>query len=229
MGLAIEVGYLADMLANDEEGATRFRENMETLNAQLKLSGLRVHNEPESCPIFSAEMFGYSGLHYLRRLAAHLNIRGKLPEPGDGEASKDPVLEEYYGMVEKSGGSLFGRMFGKKPKEREYAHLIFHSDAEGFYVPQDFREVLFSDENLKIPGGMIGSSQRLLKEMEKLARAIDLPLELDPEAEEIWEAADSQGEGEKTWQRYGVESFTCLRLYHGAKHSVAHSAVIVFT
>ena len=36
-------------------------------------------------------------------------------------------------------------------------HLLIHSDAEGFYVPVDFKEVLF-DEEQQLAGGMLGSS-----------------------------------------------------------------------
>jgi hypothetical protein len=32
MGLAISTGYLADMLANDAEGATWFKTNLEAVN-----------------------------------------------------------------------------------------------------------------------------------------------------------------------------------------------------
>jgi hypothetical protein len=35
MGLSVCVGYLADMLANDEEGAEWFREQLATINAAL--------------------------------------------------------------------------------------------------------------------------------------------------------------------------------------------------
>jgi len=88
--------------------------------------------------------------------------------------------------------------------------------------------VLFPPEELEIPGGMIGSSPRLLDETRRLAQAIELPLDMDPEADELWKAAETQGEGDALWQRYGVESFTCLRLYHAARHSIEHSAALVF-
>jgi hypothetical protein len=229
MGLALVVGYLADMLENDEEGAQWFREKIDKLNPFLEASGLKPHVEPETCPVWSAEMYGYSGLHYLQRIAAHLNLRNSLPEPGGPDASRDPVVEEYCRLLGAEKNSFFGRLFRKKKIERQYDHLIFHSDAEGFYLPQDFREVLFPPEKLKIPGCMVGSSHRLLQETATLARAIELPLDMDPEAEAVWKAAETPGEGDLLWQQYGVESFICLRLYRAAKLSIKHSAVIVFT
>ena len=229
MGLAIEVGTLADRLLHDEEGAKSFRADILILCSYLESCGFTAHQEPEVCPLFSMEMFGYSGLHYLRRIAAHLNLRQKLPNPGDENASQDAVLQEYFGLLTKPRGSFLNRLLGNHKTIREYDHLILHSDAEGFYVPQDFESVLFPSEHLKIPGGMVGSSQRLLAETTRLAQVLELPLDLEPESEEVWGAAESQGTGKMLWQRYGIESYTCFRLYHAAKHSIAHSAVIVFT
>lgn len=229
MGLAIEVGYLADMLANDDDGAKWFDEEMQKLNPVLSSLGLNPHVEPRDCPVFSAEMFGYSGLHYLRRIAAHLNLRGKLPPPGDDQSAKDPVVEEYYALLASPKQSLLDRLLGRRPAKREFDHLMFHSDAEGYYLPQEFSEVIFPPEALKTPGGMVGSSTRLAAETRRLATVLGLPLDIDPEDEEVWEAADSQGEGETIWKRYGVESFSCLRLHHAAQHSIKHAAAIVFT
>jgi len=230
MGLSIEVGFLTDMLSADEEGAEWFRNKIANLNAHLTSCGLPAHTEPEACPVYSADMFGYSGIHYLRRIAAHLHLRGVLPPPGGQDASKDPTLEEYYAQIGSGPKiSIFGRLFGKKPPQRHFDHLMLHSDAEGFYVPQDFPEVLFPPNELEIPGGMVGSSQRLLHEVTLLAGALQLPLETDPEAEEVWAAADAQGKGPLLWQRYGVESFVCLRLLHAARQSISNSALIIFT
>jgi hypothetical protein len=229
MGLVVEVGFLERMLSDDEEGAVWFREELGKLNPYLESCGLRAHTEPESCPIFSAEMYGYSGLHYLRRVAAHLELRGKLPEPGTQDAAQDSVLVEYFALLEKPSLSVFSRLFARKPKARGFDHLIFHSDAEGFYLPQDFVEVLFPPPERKISGGMIGSSQRLAVETARLAKALELPLTLDPESDEVFAAVEAQGEGEARWQRYGVESFTCLQLHHAAQHSIAQGAALFFT
>lgn len=230
MGLAIEVGLLARMLSDDEEGAVWVREELGKLSPYLESCGLRAHTEPESCPSFSAELYGYSGLHSLRRVAAYLELRGKLPEPGTQDAAQDSVLAEYFALLEKPALSVFSRLFARKPKARSFDHLIFHSDAEGFYLPQDFEAVLFSPPELKIPGGMIGSSQRLAVETARLATALELPLSLDPESDEVFAAVEAQGEGEgeARWQRYGVESFTCLQLHQAAQHSIAQGAALFF-
>ena len=99
-----------------------------------------------------------------------------------------------------------------------------HSDAEGFYVPVEFDDVLFSDD---VPGTMLGSSQGLVRECEELARSLDIPPGLDPESDELWQASEEQGTGEG-WRQYGVESFTCVRLLAAARESVQRGAAVVF-
>jgi hypothetical protein len=228
MGLAVSVGYFADIIANDEEAAKGIRDEMARLNDFLASSGLAAHREPEACEAVSYDMYGYSGLHYLRRIAAHLDLTGVLPPPGGTDSSKDKVMEEYYRLASQGQPGLFGRLFRRTPKSRTYDHLLLHGDAEGYYLPQDFASVLFPPDKLKIPGGMIGSSVRLKEECERLATALQLPLELDPEAEEVWQACQSQGQGNVNWQRYGIESFVCLRLYAASQRSIELGAAIVF-
>jgi hypothetical protein len=198
-------------------------------SVQLASVGLPPHCEPERCEIFSCDMYGYSGIHYLRRIAAHLDLRGALPPPGGEDASKDEVMEEYYRLAgQEHEGGLLGRLFRRAPPHRTFDHLLLHSDAEGYYLPQDFSTVLFPPQSFQVPGEMVGSSTRLLDECKRLAEALQVPLDLDPEAEEVWEATNSQGHGNLQWQRYGIESFVCLRLYNACERSLEHHAAIVF-
>jgi hypothetical protein len=74
---------------------------------------------------------------------------------------------------------------------------------------------------------MIGSSQALLAELTRVARALGLPPDLDPASDEAFEAAENQGRGE-SWKAYGVESLTCLQLQAAARASVERQAAIVF-
>ncbi len=176
-------------------------------------------------------MYGYSGLHYLRRIAAHLDLSGKLPSPGDKDASNDAFLQKYYQLVEGKPSRFFNRLrLLQRPstQKKAFDHLVFHSDAEGYYLPQDFPAVLFPPASIEIPGGMIGSSIQLLDECSRLAKTLELPLDLNPEAEDVWNACESQGTGATQWQRYGIESFTCLRLHAAAQHSMKTGAAIVF-
>ncbi len=156
-------------------------------------------------------MMGYSGLHYLRRLAAYIGLDRDIPGPGTRRAAEDPVLAEYYDLLAPG-----------------FEHLLLHSDAEGFYVPQDFEDVIFPDEALRIPGGMIGSSPRLLDECKRLAEWLELPLNTDPESAEVWDAASEPASDGLKWKRYGAESFGCLRLIRAAEASIRTGAAIVF-
>ena len=232
MGLSVAVGILADLKRNDEEGFARFKEELANLNRALAAQGLPTYAEPEDLPedkIVSLDMYGYSGLHYLRRIAVHLWAGNPLPPPGDDDASHDPMIEKHNRSLGKSPSGFLARLLGlgKRPAAC-FDHLLMHSDCEGYYVPVDFREVMFPDEGLGVAGSMIGSSQMLLRECEALSRALEIPAGLDPEDDALWEATESQGEGERVWQRYGVESFTCLRLLHAARASVELGAAIVF-
>jgi hypothetical protein len=77
MGLDLEVGILADFKEADAEGFAYFKEQFGILNQFLSDAGLGTHVEPEELDeVFSCRMYGYSGLHYLRRIAAHLALGG---------------------------------------------------------------------------------------------------------------------------------------------------------
>lgn len=224
MGLAICVGIPSEIRESDREYVEYFEQQMEAVNGVLESFGLPEHKEPldiEDERTAEFEMYGYSGLHYLRRLAAHLALKGELPPPGDDAAESDAVLSDYYRIFEASftQGKAAGMPF---------QHLIVHGDAEGYYLPVEFDDVLIPDVSLEIAGGMIGSSQALLRECRELAQALELPEDLSLDDEQVWSAADTQGEGETKWEQYGVESFTCLNLIRACEASVETGAAVVF-
>ena len=225
MGLSISVGLGAQLREEgDEETLEYFERQFETINELLESFGLPPHREPHELnpdQILSIDLYGYSGLHYLRRVAAHLALKEELPPPGDEESAEDPVLADYYQLFDE-------HLAEGKAGAMRFQHLIVHSDAEGYYLPVDFPEVIHADPSLEVAGDMIGSSPRLLAECLELARALGLPDDLDPEADEVWEAAESQGEGEEKWQRYGIESHTCAALIHASRASVETGAALVF-
>ena len=202
MGLSIQVGGFEE------------QDMYESLSAALVEAGLPPHKEPvisDESAIFSCQMWGYSGLHYLRRVAAYLGTECEVPGPGDQNSGDDPVLEEFYDLLAPG-----------------FEHLLMHSDAEGFYSPLDFEDVIFPSEELRVPGEMIGSSVRLLHECRRLAEWLELPVDLDPESDEVWAAADSPQPGGPKWKQYGVESFTCIRLIKAAEASINSGAALVF-
>jgi hypothetical protein len=228
VGLALCVGLLRDLKANDAEGFETFSAYFNEVNSLLAENGLPGHIEPENAAPWDAQMLGYSGLHYLRRIAAYIDSGLELPLPGDQNSSDDARLQSYLNDVTgaKTGG--LKKLFQKRVRfKREFDHLIVHSDAEGFYLPIDFPNVLIADDG-RVPGGMVGSTPRLLAECGRLARVLGIPSHITKDSEELWDAADSQGEGEAIWQRYGVESFSCVALREACRTSMQTGAAVVF-
>lgn len=201
MGLSIQVGGFEEM------------EMYEPLSKALVEAGLLPHNEPDTgdSGIYSGQMLGYSGLHYLRRLAAYIGLGREVPGPGGDDPAGDPVLVEYYDHLAPG-----------------FEHLVMHSDAEGFYVPQDFEDVIFPQEELGVAGGIVGSSVRLLSECKRLAAWLEMPEDLDPESDEVWDSVASPASHGPKWKRYNKESFACIRLIKAAEASIDSGAAIVF-
>ncbi|MFI9787516.1 hypothetical protein ACIHEI_29040 [Kitasatospora sp. NPDC051984] len=211
MGLDVMVGAL---IGAEDDVAEWFRAECVTIRAVLEREGLPAWQEPEAGPRFSDRVWGYSGLHTLRRVAAHLAAKGQLPEPlaEDERATDDRELEEaYYDIPDDPAGP--------------FDHLIHHSDCEGYYVPVDFGPVLIDEE---LSGGMLGSSVRLLAELRVVAAALGLPEELDPHSDEVTAVLDGEDPVPEGWRRYGTESFICLQLMRAARHSVETGAVMAF-
>jgi hypothetical protein len=224
LGLAICVGVPSEIRESDPEYVEYFEQQLEAINGVLEPFGLPPHREPfdvEDERTFECDMIGYSGLHYLRRLAAHLALGRELPPPGDDGAASDPVLTDYYKIFDTSfaRGEATGIAF---------QHLIVHGDAEGYYLPVEFDDVILPEASLEIAGGNLGSSHALLRECRELAQALELPADLSFEDEAVWQAVETQGEGEAKWERYAVESYTCLALIKACEVSVETGAAVVF-
>jgi hypothetical protein len=157
MGVAIEVGALADLLQNDEEGAEDVREWLAHANALLAQAGLPQHEEPEELPELEDRgptgTMPYSYLHHLRRVAVRyrLDPLWKAAPVADGVDPSEDLL------VVRAASDLG-------------SHLVAHSDAEGLYVPVDFKTVLVDEAT----GNLLGSSQRLLAELVAVAPCLGI-------------------------------------------------------
>jgi hypothetical protein len=234
MGLALEVGILADLKDADEEGYASYIDAFARLNNVLRSEGFEVHVEPEELDeIFSCDMLSYTGIHYLRRIAVHLALGKPIPAPGDEQTYRNIALSDEYFDNFNAGKSM------------KYQHLIVHSDAEGFYIPIDFERVIATPT---LSGGWVGSTQRLRAECAELAGMLSMPLDMHHEEDELTRAADAQlhprsqssprlwpwkrAETEQSsdlmWKRYGVETCACLRLLAACQVSLQTKAAIVF-
>jgi len=214
MGLAVDVGVLAYLLENDHEGADWLEEGFASANLLLEREGLPIHAEPRTLetPAWRASIrsFPYSFIHYLRRAYAHRSANPSWmarPLEHDVDPAADPLVEDELYLLS--------------------SHLICHSDAEGFYFPIDFSDVLFADpEDSSLPGGMLGSSYRLLEELEVVAPALGIRLIdgwlPDNEAARINELACSEE---------GIYRELCawLALHEAARVSIELKTAIVFS
>ncbi len=232
MGLSLSVGILVELKKWDEEGYDYQLDQFCKVNKALKKAKVGEHCEPEDIAFrdtFSCDMWGYSGIHYLRRIAAYIALGKGLPEPGNENTYKDGMIDSYDEVAANSNTGLLKSLFSMRlPNELDFQHLIMHSDCEGYYIPLDFEDVLLCPKRFKIAGAMLGSTYRLYDECKELARHLELPLELDYESERLLNAGENQGSGLSKWERYGIESFTCLRLLRACEASLKYKGAIVF-
>lgn len=227
MALTLTVGILANVQRTNPTRLDFYYDQFAAINIALQERGLPEHHEPEAVEDWSVEMYGHSGLHTLRRVAAHLWACKGVPEPakrgpaGIPDASNDPMLIEYFDEVRSwlNPGVARYRM--------AYEHLILHSDDRGYYLPQRFHQVIFTHPTLNVVGTMFGSTQVLIDECRQLLGALEVPPDLDRESDELREAVDNPGRGEG-WRRYGIEVQSCLNLLTACLRSLDTGAAVVF-
>jgi hypothetical protein len=212
MGLAVNVGVLVELAELDQEGLEAYRGYFSAVSDLLAEHGLPPHQEPEKLPPVQGRCgilgYPYSFLHHLRRVYAHLTADPDWvaePAESDERASEDPLVEEVTMDMT--------------------SHLLCHSDAEGFYLPIDFREVLF-DEQERVPGGMVGSSYRLREELVSIAPALGISLSGDELSDAQAQAINDDAEAQKgLW----IERLVWLSLFEAARLSIAHKTAICFS
>lgn len=199
--------------------------------------------DPEAIEFCQHSVGGYSALHHLRRYAVYVAAGRTAPPEQDVGASEDPILASWYAVpatkispgVFQHDAPLTGWRrwlgFSNLLSRRSFLplHLVQHSDCEGCYVPIDFAkplEVQYRGHKDKPVTMTIGSSVQLLAELEVVAAHLELPSDIDPEADVFFEAAKLNG---PQWQRYPTAARVCAVLRQVAIESVKHHALIVFT
>ncbi|MCA0313638.1 MAG: hypothetical protein LCH63_07325 [Candidatus Melainabacteria bacterium] len=214
MGLAIEVNILGQLLENgDEEGAAFFKEEFELVNKALKVHGLPAHVEPEEPLEFdslgSCLSFPYSFVHYLRTAMAY--------------ARNNRTRQQY--LEDKPDGDENNELLQCELFEKTTSHIICHSDCEGYYLPLDFEDIIFADEDYQFAGGMLGSSKKVLEEL--LSCADFLGIEISPDGDVAKEAKLQENDNFENDPLFR-EKTVWLALYAAAKFSIAHNSAIVF-
>lgn len=238
MGLGITVGLLSDLARADSASAEALRQDFHSIARAMAKAGLPPHHEPDSCEVWSAEGYGYTGLHALREVAG-LVWRDQ-PIPMDRLLTGD-VTPNAYQLFDAIAAAcappphigLFARLFGETDPEPPvlppFAHLILHSDAEGHYVPADFVRPLIP---LPYPRGTeklwpVGSVQRLAAELERLAHALKLP-DAPPDPDDLLETwlEGSPPPVTAPWQAQPIAAHSLLILRMACDHSLQTGAAI---
>jgi hypothetical protein len=215
VSLCVQVAYAAQMKECDEEGYAAHTKEYAALQKHIRGKGVLGYTEPLDGPYWWAQLVPSNGVAYLQRCAWRLWNDEPLPPPC---AVDDDVLDE---MAE----DLVLQLGGTNEKGQSFEHLCFHPVDRGFWVPVDFESVVLVDKRY---GGCLGSSVRLLKELEALAAALKLNLTTDHNDKAVWAARDNPG-GRAKWQKYGIESFNCLRMYRACQKSLELGAAVRFS
>jgi hypothetical protein len=212
MGLAVSLGVLACGPDADPEGIEWLRENFRQVNRVLAAHGLPPHVEPELLPDLPYRgqplSFPYSWLHHLRRAVAFARQAPDqfCPVPQGSNPAEDERIDEELSVFMDS-------------------HLICHSDCEGFYVPIDFPEPLHDVQQEALPGGILGSSQRALREVLLAAPLLGIPIEGEKLADEAAKDIAEEPDGSHP---YWIERKVWLTMFEAFRHSVEYKNAVVF-
>ncbi|MEO1677971.1 MAG: hypothetical protein AAFU80_07395 [Pseudomonadota bacterium] len=231
MGLSFEVGILADLLEHDEEGAAR---------VQAHFADINEHNEPRQCDVWSAEGVGYTGLHALREVAG-LSWRGQ-PIPHDRRLTgweETRTGDDLFGAAldavsgEEQPGFLW-RLLSRRPAKKPppFSHLVFHSDAQGYYVPVDFPHPLIPNRIRKDTASIwpLGSVQRLDCELDTLVGLLQIPNGAYAQSEALQRALrDEQVEpSDPLWLVQSIASYSALIMKEACANSLRTGGAIAF-
>ena len=210
MGLAVEVGALSFLLDNDNEGAEWLEKSLVELNECLIQHHLEPHNEPKRLPELGSRCelisFPYSWTHYLRRVVAYVMTEKNWQAVPLAE-DEDPTLDDTL----------------QSESHELRSHFICHSDAEGFYVPQKFTEILFGADTIA-GDGIIGSSYQLLEEMIMVAPTLGISLSNGKLSDEQARKLNDTPEEDPLM----IEKLVWLSFYEAARLSIENKTLIVF-
>jgi hypothetical protein len=243
MGLALEVGYLADMLENDAEGAEWAAADFAAINQTLLARGFSAHEEPADCLVWSAAFYGYGGLNALREFAGLVWLgQGTGREyllDGTQTPSADALVAAFLEHVSGMGDlTLVGRALRaffrakEKPKLPLFVHLLVHSDCDGYYVPVDFELPAIPKGNVVADEHLwpLGSVLRLEREIADLAGHLQLPAQMTSDDADLQHCLETPNRSLSAaiWQAQPIAAHSCLILREACQRSLASGAAIRF-
>ncbi|XVJ60853.1 MAG: hypothetical protein HEQ23_16260 [Tepidisphaera sp.] len=168
----------------------------------------------------------YSALHRVRRYAAYLRA-DRAPTPiGKGNASSDPILQQY--ADQSHGRMLSPTVFEVIPTDSpgpSFDHLVHHGDSDGVYLPFDFPNPLWLlKDDVQYS---VGSSVRLLQELELLRWSIGVPADVVADDDRFfeWDVPEACPPG---WGRFMEEARPLVNLLDVARRSVETGILIHF-
>jgi hypothetical protein len=220
MGLSISVCSIIFALEHDAEVVEWRREEFRQVNRVLAAHGLAPHVEPEVLPDNTPDGFPfedesierlwpvgmpYSHLHYLRRAVAFARQAPDefCPVPEGVNPARDKRIDRELSVLMDS-------------------HVICHSDCEGFYLPLDFEEQLYDDED-QVRGGIIGSSPAAMRELTLTAPLLGIRL-----SDRILDDAEALAILQQRDHPYYIERLTWLRFFDRLLASVQLGSAVVF-
>ncbi len=210
MSLAICVGVLA-VDNPDPEAVVYHRKQFHHVNRVLAENGLPPHVEPEILPDFPYRgqliSFPYAWTPYLHRAVAFARQAPDQFCPvreGENPYKDKRVDAELYTFAE--------------------SHLICHSDTEGYFVPIDFPDII-ADQAGELHGRILGSSQRALADLVKVAPLLGIALEGQNLLDEVaWAIAKEPDESHPYW----IERKVWLSMFEAFRLSVEHGCAVVY-
>jgi hypothetical protein len=224
MGLAVKVGSLAFALSNDNdsEAAAHLRRDLQEINRVLTSNGLPPHHEPEHIPA----ILDREGLTWERGLNRGMWLSAMpyvwLAYLWRAIAFAKQAPNEFVSVVEGDNPAEDDRVVDELC--RNESHIICHSPTEGYFVPVDFPEPLHDDTE-KIPGGVLGSSQRCLAELRQVAPLLGISLEDGQLSDALARTINGEEEGaHPNW----IERHCWLYLFERFRQSVKFKSMVEF-
>jgi hypothetical protein len=229
MSICITVGIDDD----DAERAEYLRDELRRVNELLAREGLAPHREPDGGAAASCDGVANAPLENMRCIYAYCAAELVHRRQALGSCLVEAQLAA--GIVPRAMLAAHGA-YSEPLVDRVSSpshHMLWHPWCEGFFVPIDFPNVLEDEE---IVGGRLGSSQRLLAELVRIAGPIGIALEggvlSDHEARRIRATGVTKSlmrEGFSEIAPECVPLHTWLTLYEAASCSVERGSVIVLT
>lgn len=243
MGLTVEVGILADLIAHDPEAAEFAFVDFERMDEALAEKGHEGLDEPTTGEVWSADLSGYAGLHALREVAGYVWKGRDIPRgillDGSQKDLAEALAKEFFEHLSGKGNfTLIGKAFRQifktkeKPQLPPFVHLNIHSDCDGYYVPVAFETPIVpkrvtSDSEHLWP---LGSVMRLEAELNQLARHLEIPADLrhdDDQLHALFDAPDRTPIA-ALWTAQPIATHSLLVLRAACERSLRTGAAIHF-